>query len=206
MTENTELDQQLLDYNQTSDLIRTLTDVRFKLLALAPTVTGTAVALLSHAHATAELLGVGSLGLVATVGLVVYELRNTQLHEYALLRARTLERRLGLGSLTDQHQPGGLYSDQPLADLRVLGLLTATPEHGLALVYGAVTGGWSYLVAWGALHAAGAGSAQTIGGLIGATTALLLVAGFLRTAPHTGLPKQSKPSPTSEPRAPLTDV
>jgi hypothetical protein len=206
MTQNAELDQQLLDYNQTSDLIRTLTDVRFKLLALAPTLTGTAVALLSHGHATAELLGVGSLGLVATVGLVIYELRNTQLHKYAVLRARTLERRIGLGSLTDQQQPGGLFSDQPPAEVRVLGVVTATPEHGLALVYGAVTGGWSYLLAWGALHAAGIGSAQTVGGLIGATTALLLVAGFLRTGPHTDLPDQTKPSPTREPRAPLTDV
>ena len=61
-----------LDYQQTTDLLRTLSDVRFKLLALVPTLSGTAIAILGHPSSAAELLGVGLLGLVATLGILLY--------------------------------------------------------------------------------------------------------------------------------------
>jgi hypothetical protein len=38
-----DVDERLrLDYDQTTDLVRTLTDVRFKLLAFVPTISGAA--------------------------------------------------------------------------------------------------------------------------------------------------------------------
>jgi hypothetical protein len=38
-----DMDESLrLDYDQTTDLVRTLTDVRFKLLAFVPTISGAA--------------------------------------------------------------------------------------------------------------------------------------------------------------------
>ena len=37
-----------LEYGATTDLLRSLTDVRFKLLAFVPTIAGTAVALLGR--------------------------------------------------------------------------------------------------------------------------------------------------------------
>jgi hypothetical protein len=52
----------LLDYRQTSELVQSLTDVRFKLLALVPTLSGVAVAVLAHPSAAVELLAVGALG------------------------------------------------------------------------------------------------------------------------------------------------
>ena len=62
-----------LDYDQTTDLLRTLTDVRFKLLAFVPTISGAAIGLLGRGDSAAELLAVGALGLLATLGIVVYE-------------------------------------------------------------------------------------------------------------------------------------
>ena len=46
-----------VDYQQTTDLLRSLTDVRFKLLALVPTLSGAAVAVLGHPTSAAEFLG-----------------------------------------------------------------------------------------------------------------------------------------------------
>ena len=88
-----------LDYNETTDLMRGLTDVRFKLVAFVPTISGAAIAVLGHGRSTAELLAVGLLGLVATVGIVIFDLRNTQLLDYAVLRAKSLEEKLGFVSI-----------------------------------------------------------------------------------------------------------
>lgn len=141
-----------LEYGATTDLLRSLTDVRFKLLAFVPTIAGTAVALLGRHARPAELLAVGALGLAATLGVVLYELHNTELYEYALGRAEAVERELGLR------------------------LLSGRPSHArerpLALVYAAVLGAWSYLVAWGALAAAGAAHAQQLGGAAAAVAAV----------------------------------
>jgi len=196
MTTDAELDRLRLDYDQTTDLIRTLTDVRFKLLAFVPTITGAAVALTGRGHSAAELLSVGSLGLVATIGVVIYELRNTQLHDYAVQRAKKLEDRLGISSITDPGRTAGLYGDEPSGELTVFGIVTAAHDRGLALVYGAAIAGWSYLVAWGALHAAGAGHAQPIGGILAAGLGIILVVEFLRIGAHSARNQVS----TREPR------
>jgi hypothetical protein len=74
-------DRLRLDYQQTTDFLRTLTDVRFKPLALVPTVSGAAVALFGHPSSAVELLALGGLGLTATLGILLYELRNRQLCE-----------------------------------------------------------------------------------------------------------------------------
>ncbi len=169
-----------LDYDQTTELLRTLTDVRFKLIAFVPTISGIALGLLTHGHTTAELLAVGSLGLVATLGIVVYELRNTQVYDYALARAQELERGLGLVSIADPSERGGLYSEIPRRDRRLFGLAAAGHDRGLALVYSAAIGGWGYLVAWGALNALDISGAQKIGGLVGAATGLLVLVEFMR--------------------------
>jgi len=164
-----------LDYAQTTDLLRGITDVRFRLLAIVPTLAGAAVAFLSRGRPAAELLAVGLLGLAATLGIVLYEVRNTQLYDYAIRRAKELEARLD--------GPGGLFTDRPGRDVRVFGLALAGHERGLALVYGAAIAGWSYLVAWGALRALDVGGAQKIGGIVGIVVGLLAVVELLRIEP-----------------------
>lgn len=173
-------DQLKLDYDQTTDLIRTLTDVRFKLLAFVPTISGAAVALLSHGRSSAELLAVGIVGLAATLGIVVYELRNTQVYDYAVLRAQQLEALLGFVSVFHVKETGGLFSERPGRSVRIFGLAAVGHDRGLSLVYSASLGGWTYLVAWGALRALGVGEPQKAGGAIGVILGVAVLIEFLR--------------------------
>jgi hypothetical protein len=145
-------DRLRLDYEQTMQLLRSLADIRFKLLAFVPTFAGASVGFFGRPRPAAELLSIGLLGLVATLGVFIYELRNSQLYAAAAGRARELERRLELtGLLLDAH------------------------DRGLALVYGAALAGWSYLVSWGLLRAIGIGGAREAGLGIGIAVGVLIV-------------------------------
>jgi len=170
-----------LDYAQTTELLRTLTDVRFKLLAVVPTISGVAVALLGHGRTAAELLTVGAVGLVATLGILVYELRNTQIYDYALDRAAALESRLGMVSVFGSRS-GRLFSERPGGrTVRLFGLTAVGHDRGLSLVYGVALAAWSYLVAWGALRAFDVGSARPLGAGIGLIVGLVVMAELLRS-------------------------
>jgi hypothetical protein len=129
-----------LDYGQTTDLLRTLTDVRFKLLALVPTLSGAAIALLGHPSSPVQLLALGFLGLTATVGVLLYELRNSQLYDYATHRAQQIEEALGLVSFGTA-ATGGLFTEEPDRAFRLLGIRTVNRDRGLALVYSAALAG-----------------------------------------------------------------
>lgn len=179
-------DRLRLDYQQTLGLLGSLSDVRFKLLALVPTLSGAAVAVLGRPSSTAELLAVGLIGLVATLGVLLYELRNTQLYEYGLERAQMLEQGLGLLSIHRAGAAGGLFSDRPGRTLRLLGVLPVDRDAGLSLVYCAAIAGWTYLTAWGALHALGLGHARQLGGAIGVAAGLLLLVELTRAREPSG--------------------
>jgi hypothetical protein len=165
-----------LNYDQTSELVRTLMDVRFKLLAFVPTIAGAAVALVGAGKPTgAELLGVGVLGLLSTFGVLIYELRNTHVYNATVSHARALERLLGLDAGDERTGPADLLAQAPPAYGHAFGLASLGSERAVAIVYGAALAGWSYLVAWGALRAAGAGSARGIGAVIGAVAGLIML-------------------------------
>jgi hypothetical protein len=68
-----------LEYDQTMQLVRSLTEVRFKLLAFVPTIAGFGVGSFGKPRPAAELLAIGLLGLAATLGIFIYELRNSQI-------------------------------------------------------------------------------------------------------------------------------
>ena len=175
------------DYDQTTQLVRTLTDIRFKLLAFVPTVAGTTVGLLGRPRPAAELLAVGLLGVVATLGVFIYELRNSQLLDGALAHAQDLERRLG----------GGVLGERPPHSVRLLGLVPVTQNRGLGMVYGAALSAWSYLVAWGALRALDVGGARKAGAVIGAVVGLIVLGEVERmTRSSLGGPgRDSRPGP-----------
>jgi hypothetical protein len=146
-------DRLRLDYERTTRLLRSLTDIRFRLLAFVPTFAGASVGFFGRSRPAAELLAVGVLGLVATLGVYLYELRNSQLYVAAAARTREIERQLEL--------PDGLVAEH---------------DSGLlALVYGAALAGWSYLVTWGLLHAFDLADAREIGLAIGIAVGLLIV-------------------------------
>ncbi len=165
-----------LDYDQTTQLLRALTDVRFRLLAFVPTISGAAVALFGKPRPAVELLAVGLLGLLATLGIFLYELRNSQILDALVLRASVLERRLGFLSVYRSDTRAGFFSERPGRTVRFLGLVTVGQERGLGLVYGAALSGWSYLVAWGALRAFEVDGARKAGGVIGALIGVLVLA------------------------------
>lgn len=169
-------EHQRLDYDQTTKLVATLMDVRFKLLAFVPTIAGAAVALVGKGQPTgAELLGIGVLGWVATFGVLLYDVRNTQVYNATLRHARALEGLLGLGAGDERTGVGDLLARDSPARARPFGLTALGQEHAVALVYGASLAGWSYLVAWGALRAAGAGSARSVGAVIGVVIGALVL-------------------------------
>ena len=55
-------DRLQLDYDQTQQLLRTLTDIRFKLLAFVPTIAGASVGFFGTARPAAELMAIGLVG------------------------------------------------------------------------------------------------------------------------------------------------
>jgi hypothetical protein len=169
-------DRLKLDYDQTTQLLRTLTDVRFRLLAFVPTISGATVALFGKPRPAAELLAVGLLGLLATLGVFLYELRNSQILDALVLRASVLERRLGLVSVYRSDALAGFFGERPPRTARFLGLVTAVQHRGVSLVYGAALAGWSYLVAWGALRALEVDGARKAGAVIGALAGVLVLA------------------------------
>jgi hypothetical protein len=156
-----------LEYEYASRLLGSLTEIRFKLLALVPTLSGAVVALMSSGRSGVELLAIGGLGLAATSGVLTYELRNGELRRRATERVSRLETELF---------PHGPLVGNPGRTPKLFGVVPATHRLGVGLVYGAALGGWVYLVVWGALVAAGAREhSQAIGVVVGVAAALAIV-------------------------------
>ncbi len=165
-----------LDYDQTTELVRTLLDVRFKLLTLVPTIAGAAVALVGSGRPpAAELLAVGLLGLLATLGILLYELHNIQIYDAALTHAQAVEGTLGLPATDDAVTPGQLLSSRVGRSQQLFGLVSPGDVRALGLVYGAAMAGWSYLVGWGALRAVDLSGAREVGGVIAVIAAITVI-------------------------------
>jgi hypothetical protein len=164
-----------LDYGETTQLLRALTEVRFRLLAFVPTIAGAAIAFLAHPSSAAELMAVGLVGLGATVGIFMYELRNTQLYDAALHRAMFLEQRLRVPSALGGEGIGGLYSERPSRPMRLFGIVTVWHVRAIVLVYATALGGWSYLVGWGVLRELGAAHSRGWGGAVAAVAVVLTI-------------------------------
>ena len=160
-------DRLRLDYEQTTGQISALTDVRFKLLSLVPTIALAAVGIAGAHPSTGGLVGVGVLGLGATVGILVYELRNMETLAVAVDRARGIARLLELHVVHGRAEPAGVIT-QPRRHHRLFGTVTVGQDQALGLVYGAALGGWTYLLAWGVLRGLHVSGARAIGGVIGA--------------------------------------
>jgi hypothetical protein len=73
-----------------------LADIRFKLPALVPTVTGLVVTLLAGSHPAPKTLAAGLEGLVVTQSIIVCELRSTQFYDTTGHGAKWLEVMPGL--------------------------------------------------------------------------------------------------------------
>lgn len=172
------------EYQEIGQNIRWLGEVRFKLLTLVPSVSGLAVALLAQVEVTSAgaALAISLLGLVATVGVFVYDLRNSEIYNALLFRARDLERRLDLSS--SGLRPGfvGQYGERPLP--RGEGtLLAVTHGLGLALMYGAAFGLWTFAVTHFVIIAAGVPFSNQWAAVVGFVVAAGVVMSLLITRP-----------------------
>jgi hypothetical protein len=173
-------DRLRLEYERAAELLRGLAETRFRLLALVPTVAGAVVAFVSAKSTGTELLAIGLLGLAATAGILLYELRNGQIANAAGARLAVLERQLLAGGpfVRPAHGP-------------------VSQTFGAALVYGAAIAGWVYLVAWGALRAAGMHShTRSVGLVIGAAGGIAVTWTVLRL-------ERDRPEPAPEPQSAL---
>lgn len=147
----------ILDYQITIDLIKTLTDIRFKLLAFVPTISGFAVAFVGHDPDNFIALGIGVLGFAVTLGIVLYDQRNSQIYNLCMHRAIWLEHLLSFPKLTDigwrkPYTPtitGGSNTERPYLKRKLFKqeMLLAKHDYALALIYGASLAGWAFLIA-----------------------------------------------------------
>ena len=149
-----------LDYEQTTELFRMLADIRFKLLAFVPTLTGVAVSLLTGDKVgKGTALAVGILGFIVTLGIILYELRNSLFYDLSISRASRLERQLKLSRFTKLHEginkPGGIFTERPptkkggeqdALSQKFWGVIPIKHDIGLSLVYAASLGGWTFIV------------------------------------------------------------
>jgi hypothetical protein len=156
--------RQQLEYEQATRLVAGLDETRFRLLAFVPTIAGAAVGLISGRPPAVELLGIGLLGVAATVGILVYELRNSQIARGLSAHAEHLEHALQFD--------WPLLTQQSAGRMRLFGLVGLSRGRAVALVYAAALAGWSYLTAWGILRAIDLSHARSWGLAIGAGVGL----------------------------------
>jgi hypothetical protein len=159
-------DRRQLEYEQVARSLGALDETRFRLLAFVPTIAGAAVGLISGRPPAVELLGIGLLGLAATVGILVYELRNSQIARHLTVHAGQLERALQFDS--------PVLAQQLAGEMNLFGLIGLSRARGLALVYAAALAGWGYLLAWGVLHAIDLAHARTVGLVVGGAIGLVV--------------------------------
>lgn len=130
------------DYEQSLQTYRMLADIRFKLLAFVPLISGVAIAILTTdpVRASSEIvLAGGVFGLLITLGISIYDQRNTQFMNVSRFRARELERRLSVPC-------EGQFPRLPPEGLKFLGLMKVWSDRGLALIYGTVLAAWVFLI------------------------------------------------------------
>ena len=130
--------RQALDtlYGEVCNTWRALMDVRFKLLGLVPFVTvgvlvvilrGTGPSEVPRGSATALVCGIG---FFVTLGLLTYEVRNSELYNDLVSRGRRIEAELGIKR--------GVFRGRPDARRRFV-------NHGTAIAIGyvAALSGWA---------------------------------------------------------------
>ena len=138
------------EYGEVCNTFRTLTDIRFKLLAFLPITAAAAVAALtgnaSEQRPAGTMLALSLFGLVVTIALATYNARNDQLYDGLVARAAEIERSVGI--------PDGAFANRPGSWLRIpLLIVKWKVDHRTAVgtVYGASIALWLFGLAKSAL-------------------------------------------------------
>ena len=177
-----------LEYAQINDNIRFLADVRFKLLGLLPVVGGVAVyTLVKEMLGTPSVTGLVSaliasiIGWAATLGLTLYDQRNSELYNALIHRAQFLEKQFDLPKTLNglkQADDGGQFNERP-RPYRWL-VLPARHDLALALIYGPLLGGWLFPILYPILRLANvADGAAQLASAVAAVIMALVCVGWL---------------------------
>ena len=137
-----------IDYEQTIAYFHSLHDVRFKLLAFLPVISGTALAFIPQISNAPAEFGLAVVGAIVIIGLTIYDQRNTQMYDRMVRRAQFLEKQHNLPPIPflSEKPTGGAFTDRP--SRRYLFGIAPIIWHdlGLSLIYGVSFGSWSYLI------------------------------------------------------------
>lgn len=148
------------EYNQVNDNFREFMNIRFKLLGFLPTLGGVAVFVLSFLGLSPDstlslptqgqlvLVAIISLfGFLATLGIIFYDQRNSELYNALIHRAKYLE--------TLFHSPnspgairkrlwGGQFQERPSRGRSFYGFFKFGHDTGLAFIYGPIWAAWLF--------------------------------------------------------------
>ena len=140
-----------LDYEQTLESVRQLTEIRFKLLAFVPSLSAAAIALVTKRVLPGVEAAVGVLGFLLTLGITFYDQRNSILYDDLIGRAKGIETNVlrFQARSGDAGEAGGAFADRPAYRPRLFGVIEIWHDRALAIVYGAVLGGWTFPIAVG---------------------------------------------------------
>ena len=139
-----------VDYHATGDYFRELAGTRFKLLAFVPSVTGVTVALADLGCPSVRLGVLGAFGFLVTLGVLFYDVRNTQLYDALNLRAKCLEAYLGLPKASNRYyKRGGAFLDRPRRELKLFRFFEIWHDRGLAIIYSTSLAAWAYILVGG---------------------------------------------------------
>jgi len=157
-TQNPDEERLIVDYQWTNEQIKLLTDIRFRLLLWVPPLVTLAIPLILGSASSAppnpvSILALGLLGLFVTLGIVVYDLRNSMLYDANIHRASLIEQELKIKTLAT---PDGLYGRVHALRARSDNDFTffkLKVNHGTALgvVYAAMLSSWIFAIAKGGL-------------------------------------------------------
>lgn len=140
------MDEKLrLDYEQTTQHFMMLADTRLKLVVFVPALSALAIAFLAFTARPGTEFVIGILGLVMTVVIALYGLRNAKAYDAIVERGRALEKKLDMPSFTEGKQTGGIFNEKP-ANLKLLGQIEVHHKLGFGLLYAVVFGAWVHRV------------------------------------------------------------
>lgn len=172
-------DRLKVDYEATVQYFLHLSEVRFKLLGALPALTALAAALLPPIVDPARGFAIASLGLLVTIGITIYDQRNTQIYDCLVARARRLEEKIqGVPPLVG----GGPFSDRPARrpkfEFKRMRPALLWHDLALAIVYAACLGVWASLVQdrWSVLYRDPEAAPVKTGGLVFILVFFVLVA------------------------------
>jgi hypothetical protein len=126
-----------LDYKTTFDTWHQLVDIRFKLLALIPVATVLGVS--QRLPVAASLAGFSFV-----IGLVVYEIRNTQIHDALAKRLVFDEHAIGERVPSEDLAKPLTFSGRPPPSLRLFWAFKVWHNRAIAIVYGTSCAAWAW--------------------------------------------------------------